>query len=177
MRKKDAEREKAYEQMRKFMEGMNIGPVREANKGPIIVSQHYGISDFSDFPSNRGGRSSFQTQANNSYFNMGTPTNWQTPMPSQPGSSNWQSHMAAQSATPFMQPAISSHPDTYNYQSQIPSHVGIQIRKPLLKRIMMVPAYWTRIYRIEERGNNVPTHIDGLHTWNNLLLKFYPSNV
>nr|GEX06659.1 phospholipase-like protein [Tanacetum cinerariifolium] len=97
--------------------GMNVGPVREANKGPVIVSQHYGISDFSDFPSN-------QTQANNSFFNMGTPTNWQTPMPSQPGSSNWQSHMMAQSATLFMQPAMLSHPRTYNWQSQIPSHMG-----------------------------------------------------
>ncbi|GKB26242.1 phospholipase-like protein [Tanacetum coccineum] len=38
----------------------------------------------------RGGPSSFQTPANNSFFNMGTPTNWQTPMSSQPGSSNWQ---------------------------------------------------------------------------------------
>ncbi|GJR24758.1 hypothetical protein Tco_0973285 [Tanacetum coccineum] len=104
--------------------GMNVGPVREANKGPIIVSQHYGISDFSEFQSNQGGRSSFQTQANNSFLNMGTPTNWQTPMPSQPGSSNWQSQMAAQPATPFRQPAISSHPGTYNWQSQIPSHMG-----------------------------------------------------
>nr|GEZ80617.1 hypothetical protein [Tanacetum cinerariifolium] len=117
MRKNDAEREKMYEQMRKFMKRMNVGPVREANKGPVIVRQHYGISDFSDFPSN-------QTQANNSFFNMGTPTNWQTLMPSQPGSSNWQSHMMAQSATPFMQPAMLSHPGTYNWQSQIPSHMG-----------------------------------------------------
>nr|GEX43985.1 RNA-directed DNA polymerase, eukaryota [Tanacetum cinerariifolium] len=61
---------------------------------------------------------------NNSFWNMRTPTNWQTPMPSQPGPSNWQSQMAAQSATPFMQPAILSHPGTYNWQSQIPSHMG-----------------------------------------------------
>ncbi|GKB63935.1 hypothetical protein Tco_0920121, partial [Tanacetum coccineum] len=72
----------------------------------------------------QGGRSSFQTQANNSFFNMGTPTNWQTLMPSQPGSSNLQSQMAAQSATLFRQPAIPSHPGTYNWQSQIPSHMG-----------------------------------------------------
>nr|GEV73022.1 hypothetical protein [Tanacetum cinerariifolium] len=71
----------------------------------------------------RGGRSSFQTQAN-SFFNMGTPTNWQTPMPSQPGSSNWQNQIVAQSATLFMQPAIPSHPGTYNWESQIPSHMG-----------------------------------------------------
>nr|GEX57726.1 hypothetical protein [Tanacetum cinerariifolium] len=124
MRKKDAEREKMYEQMRKFMEGMNFGLVREGNKGPTIVSRHYGIRDSSEFQSNQGGRSSFQTQANNLFLNMGKSTNWQTPMSSQPGSSNWQSQMAAQSATPFMQPAISSHPGTYNWQSQIPSHMG-----------------------------------------------------
>nr|GEW63349.1 hypothetical protein [Tanacetum cinerariifolium] len=48
MRKKDAEREKMYAQMRKFMEGMNVGPVREANKGPIMESQipsHMGNSN------------------------------------------------------------------------------------------------------------------------------------
>nr|GFB42375.1 hypothetical protein [Tanacetum cinerariifolium] len=105
MRKKDAEREKMYEQMRKFMEGMNVG---------------------------LGGRSSFQTQTNNSFLNMGKSTNWQTPMSSQPGSTNWQSQMAAQSATPFMQPAISSHPGTYNWQSQIPSHmVNLNSQTPI----------------------------------------------
>ncbi|GKF35191.1 hypothetical protein Tco_0108391, partial [Tanacetum coccineum] len=51
MMKKDAEREKTYEQMRKFMEDMKVGPVRQANKGPIIVDQHYGLSDFSGFQS------------------------------------------------------------------------------------------------------------------------------
>nr|GEV95501.1 quinone oxidoreductase-like protein 2 homolog [Tanacetum cinerariifolium] len=63
-------------------------------------------------------------ETNNSFLNMGTPTNWQTPMPSQLGSSNWQSQMAAQSATLFMQPAIPLHVGTYNWQSHIPSHMG-----------------------------------------------------
>ncbi|GJT11386.1 hypothetical protein Tco_0858428 [Tanacetum coccineum] len=58
----------------------------------------------------QGGSSSFQTPANNSFFNMGTPTNWQTPMPSQPGSSNWQSHMPLCTPTPNWQPPIPSHP-------------------------------------------------------------------
>ncbi|GJS68266.1 hypothetical protein Tco_0682831 [Tanacetum coccineum] len=71
-----------YEKMNKFMEDMSVGT--GANKEPIIVDQHYGISDFSGFQSMQGGPSSFQTPANNSFFNMGTPTNWQTPMPSQP---------------------------------------------------------------------------------------------
>ncbi|GJX88660.1 phospholipase-like protein [Tanacetum coccineum] len=57
-----------------------------------------------------GGPSSFQTQTNNSIFNMGTPTNWQTSMPSQPGSSNWQSQMPAYTPTPNWQPLIPSHP-------------------------------------------------------------------
>ncbi|GJT85169.1 phospholipase-like protein [Tanacetum coccineum] len=58
----------------------------------------------------RGGPSSFQTPANNSFFNMGTPTNWQTPMPSQPGSSNWQIQMPSCTPTPNWQPPIPLHP-------------------------------------------------------------------
>ncbi|GJU91469.1 phospholipase-like protein [Tanacetum coccineum] len=109
-----------------------------ANKGPIIVSQHYRMSDFSEFQSMQGGPSSFQTHPNSSsFFNIGTPTHWHTPRPSQPGSSNWQaqmsaqvgplnwqSQMSAQSATPYWQPAFPSHPSTYNWQSSIPSHMG-----------------------------------------------------
>ncbi|GJU99254.1 hypothetical protein Tco_1328525 [Tanacetum coccineum] len=102
--------------------------VRPTNKEPIIVSQRYGISDLREFPSMQGGPSSFQTHPNSSsFFNIGTSTHWQTPPPSQPGSSNWQahmpaqhgpsnwqSHMPAQSATPYWQPAFPSHPGTYN---------------------------------------------------------------
>ncbi|GJX62696.1 phospholipase-like protein [Tanacetum coccineum] len=76
----------------------------------------------------RGVPSPFQTHPNSSsFFNIGTPTHWQTPRPSQHGSSNWQaqmsaqvgpsnwqSHMPAQSATPYWQPAFPSHPGTYN---------------------------------------------------------------
>nr|GEX28196.1 hypothetical protein [Tanacetum cinerariifolium] len=105
----------------------------------------------------------WRTQANNWFLNMGTPTNWQTPMPSQPGSSNWQSQMTAQSATPFMQPVILLHPGTYNWQIQIPSHMGNPNSQTPTERHPDA-AYWTRIYRIEERGNNVPTCIGELHT-------------
>ncbi|GJZ43616.1 hypothetical protein Tco_0590871 [Tanacetum coccineum] len=122
--------------------------VRPANKGPIIVSQHYGISDLSEFPSMQGGPSSFQTHPNSSsFFNIGTPTHWQTPRPSQPGSSNWQtqmlaqlgpsnwqSQMPAQSATPYWQPAFPSHPGTYNWQSPIPSHMGNPNLQPSIER-------------------------------------------
>ncbi|GJW78666.1 phospholipase-like protein, partial [Tanacetum coccineum] len=77
---------------------------------PIIADQHYGISDLSGFQSTQGGPSPFQTPTNNSIFNMGTPTNWQTSMPSQPGSSNWQSQMPAYTLTLNGQPPIPSHP-------------------------------------------------------------------
>ncbi|GJT03501.1 phospholipase-like protein [Tanacetum coccineum] len=50
------------------MEDMSVGT--GANKEPIIVDQHYGISDLSAFQSIQGGPSSFQTPANNSFFNM-----------------------------------------------------------------------------------------------------------
>nr|GEV38723.1 ribonuclease H-like domain-containing protein [Tanacetum cinerariifolium] len=49
--------------------------------------------------------------SSSSIFNMGTPTNWQTSIPSQPDSSNWQSHMPAYTPTPNWQPPIPSHPD------------------------------------------------------------------
>nr|GEV75183.1 hypothetical protein [Tanacetum cinerariifolium] len=72
----------------------------------------------------KGGPSSFQTHPNNiSFFNIGTPTNWQTPMSSQPGPSNWQSQILTQSATPYWQPTFLSYPGTYNWQSPIPSHM------------------------------------------------------
>ncbi|GJW57890.1 phospholipase-like protein [Tanacetum coccineum] len=83
----------------------------------------------------KGGPSSFQTHPNSSsFFNIGTPTNWQTPMPSQPGPSNWQIQMSAQSATPYWQPAFPSHPGGYNWQSPIPSHMGNQNLQPPIER-------------------------------------------
>ncbi|GKC60471.1 hypothetical protein Tco_1088069, partial [Tanacetum coccineum] len=97
-----------FEKMNKFMEDMSVGT--GANKEPIIVDQHYGISDLTGFQSIHGGPSSFQTPTNNSFFNMGTPINWQTPRSSQPGSSNWQSQMPAYTLTPSWQPPIPSHP-------------------------------------------------------------------
>ncbi|GKF02097.1 hypothetical protein Tco_0029020, partial [Tanacetum coccineum] len=72
MRKKDDEHEKMYEQVRQFMHDMNVGPMRQEKKGPIIVGEHYGFSDFSEFQNTQGfpqgGPSSFPTQANNSFF-------------------------------------------------------------------------------------------------------------
>nr|GEU88579.1 hypothetical protein [Tanacetum cinerariifolium] len=133
------------EEMRKFRQEMNVQPVRQENKEPIIVEQHYGLSDFSQFQSMQGGPSSFQRHVNSSYFNMGTPSNFQTPMSSQPGSSDWQRQMPAQSATQYWQPDISSvsleksnkechrstnikilavEPGSYNSFGQVPSHMG-----------------------------------------------------
>nr|GEV94878.1 hypothetical protein [Tanacetum cinerariifolium] len=81
--------------MRRFMQDMNVIPVRQANKGLIIVDQHYGLSDLSALQSMQGGPSSFPTQGNNSFFedakattsyghNMATP-NWQIRTPSHHG--------------------------------------------------------------------------------------------
>ncbi|GJV31182.1 phospholipase-like protein [Tanacetum coccineum] len=135
IQKNEDDRKQMYEKVRTFMEGMNVEPVREANTGPIIVNQHFGISDLSEPRSMQGGPSSFQTHPNSSsFFNISTPTNWQTPMPSQPGPSNWQSQMPAQSATPYWQPAFPSHPGGYNWQSPIPSHMGNQNLQPPIER-------------------------------------------
>ncbi|GJX58264.1 hypothetical protein Tco_0289654 [Tanacetum coccineum] len=114
------------EEMRKFRQEMNVQPVRQENKEPIIVEQHYGLSDFSQFQSMQGGPSSFQGHVNSSYFNMGTPPNFQTPMPSQPGSSDWQRQMPAQSATQYWQPGTSSQHGSYYSFGQVPSHMGRQ---------------------------------------------------
>ncbi|GJS83598.1 phospholipase-like protein [Tanacetum coccineum] len=114
------------EEMHKFREEMNVQPVRQENKEPIITNQHYGLSDFSQFQSMQGGPSSFQGHVNSSYFNMGTPPNFQTPMPSQPGSSVWQRQMPAQSATQYWQPGTSSQPGSYYSFGRVPSHMGRQ---------------------------------------------------
>ncbi|GJU81998.1 phospholipase-like protein [Tanacetum coccineum] len=90
-----------FEQMKKYMEELNVDT--RANREPIIADQHYGISDLSGFQS-------IQSSTNNSIFNMGMPINWQTSMPSHPGSSNWQSQMPAYTPTPNWQPPIPSHP-------------------------------------------------------------------
>nr|GEV72140.1 UvrD-like helicase, ATP-binding domain, P-loop containing nucleoside triphosphate hydrolase [Tanacetum cinerariifolium] len=97
-----------FEKMKKYMEELNVGT--GANREPIIANQHYGISDLSGFQCIQGCLSSFQTSTNNFIFNMGTPTNWQTSMSSQPNSSNWQSQMPVYTPTLNWQPSILSHP-------------------------------------------------------------------
>nr|GFA09430.1 phospholipase-like protein [Tanacetum cinerariifolium] len=62
--KKEVARGKMYTQMHKFMEDMQVGPMRQAKKGPIIVDQHYGLR----FP--QGGPSSFPTQRSTSFFEV-----------------------------------------------------------------------------------------------------------
>ncbi|GJV00117.1 hypothetical protein Tco_1329387 [Tanacetum coccineum] len=78
------------EEMRRFRQEMNVQPVRQENKEPINVDQHYGLSDFSQFQSMQGGTSSFQRHVNSSYFNMGMHRISNTQCRSQPGSSVWQ---------------------------------------------------------------------------------------
>nr|GEY41118.1 phospholipase-like protein [Tanacetum cinerariifolium] len=97
------------EQMLKFREDMNARPVRQENTVPINVGQHYGFSDFSQFQSMQ-------------LFNMGTPSNFQTPMRSQPGSSDWQRQMPEQSASHYWQP--SPQPGSYYSFGQVPSHIA-----------------------------------------------------
>ncbi|GJW48728.1 transposase, MuDR, MULE transposase domain protein [Tanacetum coccineum] len=84
------------EEMRKFRQEMNVQPVRQENKEPIIVEQHYGLSDFSQFQSMQGGPSSFQ------------------------------GHMSAQSATQYWQPGTSSQHGSYYSFGRVPSHMGRQ---------------------------------------------------
>nr|GEY46034.1 hypothetical protein [Tanacetum cinerariifolium] len=136
MMKRDAEREEMYDQMHKFMQDINVGPVRQAKKGPIIVGQHYGLNDFSGFQSMQGfphaGSSSISTQANTSFFegaqathsyghNMATLT-WQTSMSSHPSTSKWQTQMPSRSANPNWQTLMPSHLGASNWQTLIPSH-------------------------------------------------------
>nr|GEV33573.1 transposase, MuDR, MULE transposase domain protein [Tanacetum cinerariifolium] len=66
--KKDVDDTK--EEMLKFREEMNARPVRQENTVPIIVGQHYGFSDFSQFQSMQGGLSLFKGHSNSSFFNM-----------------------------------------------------------------------------------------------------------
>nr|GEW38034.1 hypothetical protein [Tanacetum cinerariifolium] len=72
----------------------------------------------------RGGPSSFQRHVNSLYFNMGMPSNFQTPVASQPGSYDWKRQMPTQSATQHWQPDISSQPGSYYSFGQVPSHMG-----------------------------------------------------
>ncbi|GJT24532.1 hypothetical protein Tco_0894469 [Tanacetum coccineum] len=103
---------------------------RRAGKEPTIVDQHYGISDLSGFQSIQGGPSSFQTPTNNSFFNMGTPINWQTPRPSQPGSSNWQSQMPTYTPTLNWQPPIPSHPGVLAYATRREQRPSVYMQSP-----------------------------------------------
>nr|GFA47372.1 hypothetical protein [Tanacetum cinerariifolium] len=67
-----------YEKMTRSIEDMRR--VQEANTTPIIVDQHFSVSDISGFQSYQGVLSSFHMLPKySSFFNMATPSNWQTP--------------------------------------------------------------------------------------------------
>ncbi|GJS59686.1 phospholipase-like protein [Tanacetum coccineum] len=107
-----------YSKMSRFMEDMRGGPVPQANKEPIIADQHCGISELSGFQSYQGGPSSFHTLAkSSSFFNMATPSNWQTPI-----ESNWQTVNPSYLGIPNSQPPMSSHPGTSNWQNLMASY-------------------------------------------------------
>nr|GFB68819.1 hypothetical protein [Tanacetum cinerariifolium] len=119
MKEKNAD---MYEKLTKFMEDMRRVP--EANTTPIIADQHFGVSDISGFQSYQGAPSAFNTLANNnSFFNMPTPSNLQTPNQSNWLSpSNWQTPNQSYLGTPNSQPPISSQPGTSNWQNPMTSH-------------------------------------------------------
>ncbi|GJR98734.1 phospholipase-like protein [Tanacetum coccineum] len=111
-----------YEKMTRLMEDMRRVP--EANTTPIIVDQHFGVSDISGFQSYQGVPSSFHTLANNiSFFNMATPLNCQTPNQSNWFSLlNWQTPNPLYLGTPNSQPPIPSQPGTSNWQNLMTSY-------------------------------------------------------
>nr|GEU35475.1 reverse transcriptase domain, reverse transcriptase zinc-binding domain protein [Tanacetum cinerariifolium] len=116
-----------------------------------------------------GGPLSFQKHLNNSsFFNIGTLTNWQTLMPSQPGSSNWQRQMPTHLATPFWQPAIPSHPGTYNWQSPIPSHMGNLILQPPIGRHHDVTGLFDQSPYMEQPPSTILPKKRGNKTKNNV---------
>nr|GEW96382.1 hypothetical protein [Tanacetum cinerariifolium] len=104
-----------------FMEDMRRVP--EANTTPIIADQHFGVSDISGFQSYQGVSSFFHTLANNSsFFNMKTPSKWQTPNQSNWLSpSNWQTPNPSYLGTSNSQPLIPSQPGTSNWQNPMTS--------------------------------------------------------
>ncbi|GKB88882.1 hypothetical protein Tco_0961154 [Tanacetum coccineum] len=67
------------EEMKKFREEMNARPVRQENTIPIVVGQHYGFSDFSEFRSmqnipNRGRRQQVPSKYLVTPFTVQAPT-------------------------------------------------------------------------------------------------------
>ncbi|GJU43566.1 phospholipase-like protein, partial [Tanacetum coccineum] len=141
------------EAMKKYMEELNVDT--RSNREPIIADQHYGLSDLSGFQSIQGGPSPFQTPTNNPIFNTATPTNWQTSMPSQPGSFNWQSQMPAYTPTPTpLQPGSSNwqsqmpaYTPTLNWQPPIPSHsVDAGLCDPRPRRVHRPSVYMQSPY-------------------------------
>nr|GEU60290.1 hypothetical protein [Tanacetum cinerariifolium] len=103
-----------YEKMTRFMEDMRR--VSEANTTPLIADKHFSGSDISGFESYQGVPSSFHTLPNNrSFFNMATPSNWQTS-----NQSNWLSLLNWQTPNP-------SYLGTPNSQLTIPSQPAREV--------------------------------------------------
>ncbi|GKB19886.1 hypothetical protein Tco_0853809 [Tanacetum coccineum] len=108
----DSTREQMYNKINKFMKELQVGTMPQAKKGPIIVGQHYGLSDLSGLQNTQGfpqGGPTFPTQESTSFFEgaRATPSynhhtssrypythpatpNWKTPIP-QPGNFLWSS--------------------------------------------------------------------------------------
>nr|GEZ37904.1 RNA-directed DNA polymerase, eukaryota [Tanacetum cinerariifolium] len=137
MKEKNAD---MYEKITRFIEDMRRVP--EANTTPIIANQHFGVSDISGFQRYQGVPSAFHTLANNnSFFNMATPLNLQTPNQSNWLSpSSWQTPNQSYLGTPNSQPPIPSQPDDvtitdvhqtdnyFNYETVDPDKILIRER-------------------------------------------------
>ncbi|GKC05371.1 hypothetical protein Tco_0996981 [Tanacetum coccineum] len=161
---------------------MNARPVRQENTIPIVVGQHYGFSDFSEFRSMQDGPSSF-----NGHKNMGAPPNFQTPMRSQPSSSDWQRQMPEQSASHYWQP--SSHSGSYYSFGQPPSHMVRPKLQTTIETQHDVEAIVDQVRRrnyeniIQFRNNLYQIYLDcymrggeHMNSWMELMIRRRPSN-
>ncbi|GJX25110.1 hypothetical protein Tco_0231406 [Tanacetum coccineum] len=154
IRKNKADRQQMYEKVRKFIEGMNVEPVRQVNKGPINVSQHYGISDLSEFPSMQVhliGKARCRPQSATPY--------WQPAIPSHPGIYNWQSQMSSHMGNPKLQSPIEMHHDAAGLFDQNILNRGKREQRPsIYKRTLYMEQPPTTVLP-KQRGNKTKNNV------------------
>ncbi|GJT73602.1 hypothetical protein Tco_1032888 [Tanacetum coccineum] len=101
--------------IRRFMDGMTVGTMRQEKPYPFIVSQHYGLSDFSRFQSMQGGLSTFQLPTNTIYEVV---QRFLPMMPSQSENPNWQPPIHAhQHDDVLFNPSIMNRPRREHHPS------------------------------------------------------------
>ncbi|GJS85728.1 hypothetical protein Tco_0752269 [Tanacetum coccineum] len=133
---------------------MSVGPVQQPNKGLTIVDKHYGLSDFSELQSMQENNSFFEgTQATPSYSHNMATLNWQTPMPSHPGTSNWQTQMPSRLATPNWQTLMPSHPhDAGLFNPNILNRARREAHPSMYRRTPYIDLHPTTV-EPKKRGN------------------------